>query len=57
MVVSKVSKYFVLPVDKVQKIDQLANAQNVKFSVALETLIDYGLREYERRMGAGEIKA
>lgn len=42
----------ILPVDKLQKIDQIAQKQDIKFTAAMDTILEYGLREYERRMGA-----
>ena len=42
----------ILPVDKLQKIDQIAQKQDIKFTTAMDTILEYGLREYERRMGA-----
>ena len=56
MASTKTSKYIVLPIDKMQKIDQVAAKGEMKFSSALEIIVDYGLREYERRTG-GEVRA
>jgi hypothetical protein len=56
MASTKTSKYIVLPIDKMQKIGQVAAKGEMKFSSALEIIVDYGLREYERRTG-GEVRA
>jgi hypothetical protein len=52
MPITKVQKTVILPVDKLQKIDQIAQKQDIKFTTAMDTILEYGLREYERRMGA-----
>ena len=52
MPITKVQKTVILPIDKLQKIDLIAQKQDVKFTTALDTIIEYGLREYDRRMGA-----
>jgi len=53
---AKATKCITLPIDKMQKLDQLAVKGGMKFNAALEVIIDYGLREYERKTGA-EIRA
>lgn len=52
MASTKTSKYIVMPIDKMQRIDQIASRGEMKFSAALEVIVDYGLKEYDRRMGA-----
>lgn len=53
MPITKVQKTVILPIDKLQKIDMIAQKQDIKFTTALDTIIEYGLREYDRRMGGG----
>lgn len=51
MAVTKVTKTVMLSIDKMQAIDTVAKKTDLKFSAALEVILDYGIKEYERRVG------
>ena len=51
MAVTKVTKTVMLSIDQMQKIDVIRKAGDMKFSAALETILDMGFKEYEKKMG------
>ena len=52
MAVTKVTKTVMLSIEKMQKVDAVAKNGDMKFSAALEVIVEYGIKEYERRMGS-----
>ena len=49
MAATKVQKTILLPLDMLQKVDQIAQKNDLRFALAFEMVMDYGLKEVERR--------